>query len=100
MAHSTEKWVMSCKQCSEKLRNDRKKTRLPVKNPNEHITTPENAMQIDLVQELPQYGGQENIVIAMNVYYKNFLPTPHLIKTSKQSPESYLTSRLSTPTYQ
>ena len=48
-------------------RIDRNLTRPPLQKPNEHITAPEDAMQIDLVPELPPSGGYENIVTAMNV---------------------------------
>ena len=39
-----------------------------MRNPNEHITAPENAMQIDLVPELGPSGGYENLVKAMDVF--------------------------------
>ena len=43
-------------------------TRPPLQNPNEYITAPEDAMQIDLVPGLPPSGGYENIVTAMDVF--------------------------------
>ena len=58
---------MSCEQCIRESRIDRSLTRPPLQNPNEHITAPEDAMQIDLVTELPPSGGDENIVTAMDV---------------------------------
>ena len=45
--------------------------RPPPKNPNEHITAPEDAMQIDLVPELPPSGGYENIVTAKDVFSRH-----------------------------
>ena len=42
---------MSCQPCIKKSRIDLKKTHHPLKSPNEHITAPEDAMQIDLVPE-------------------------------------------------
>ena len=59
---------MSCKQCIRESRIDRSLTRPPLQNPNEHITAPEDAMQIDLVPELPPSGGYTNIVTAMDVF--------------------------------
>ena len=44
---------MSCEQCIRESRIDRSLTRPPLQNPNEHINAPEDAMQIDLVPELP-----------------------------------------------
>ena len=59
---------MSCEQCIRESRFDRSLTRPPLQNPNEHNTAPEDAMQIDLVPELPPSGGYENIVTAMDVF--------------------------------
>ena len=59
---------MSCEQCIRESRNDRSLTRLPLQNPNQHNIVPKNAMQIDLVSELPPSGGYENIVTAMDVF--------------------------------
>ena len=39
-----------------------------LQNPNEHITAPEDAMQIDLVPGLPPSGVYENIVTSMDVF--------------------------------
>ena len=68
MAQLIREWLMSCKQCIRESRIDRSLTRPPLQNPNEHITEPEDAMQIDLVPELPPSGGYENIVTAMDVF--------------------------------
>ena len=48
---------MSCEQCIRESGIDRRLTRLPLQNPNEQITAFEDAMQIDLVPELPPSGG-------------------------------------------
>ena len=68
MAQLISEWVMSCEQFTRESRSDRGFTRLPLQNPNEHITAPEDAMQIDLVPDLPPSGGYENIVTAMDVF--------------------------------
>ena len=68
MAQLISEWVMSCEQCIRESRIDRSLTRPPLENPNEQITAPEGAMQIDLVPELPPSGGYENIVTAMDVF--------------------------------
>ena len=49
MAQLIREWVMSCEQCIRESQIDRSLTRPPLQNPNEHITAPEVAMQIDLV---------------------------------------------------
>ena len=67
MAKLTRQWVMSCEQCIRESLIDDRLTRPALQNPNEHITAPEDAMQKDLVPELPPSGGYENIVTAMDV---------------------------------
>ena len=67
---------MSCEQCIKESRNDRSLTRPPVQNPNEHNTAPEDAMQIELVPELPPSGGYENIVTAVVVFSRYLFAYP------------------------
>ena len=76
MAQLIREWVMSCEQCIRESRIDRSLTRPPLQNPNEHITAPEDAMQIDLVPELPPSGGYENIVTAMDVFSRYLFAYP------------------------
>ena len=76
MAQLIREWVMSCEQCIREARIDRSLTRPPLQNPNEHITAPEDAMQIDLVPELPPSGGYENIVTAMDVFSRYLFAYP------------------------
>ena len=76
MAQLIREWVMSCEQCIRESRIDRSLNRPPLQNPNEHITAPEDAMQIDLVPELPPSGGYENIVTAMDVFSRSLFAYP------------------------
>ena len=76
MAQLIREWVMSCEQCIRESRNHRSLTRPPLQNPNEHKTAPEDAMQIDLVPELPPSGGYENIVTAMDVFSRYLFAYP------------------------
>ena len=69
-------WVMSCEQCIRESRIDRSLTRFPLQNPNQHITAPEDAMQIDLVPELSPSGGYENIVTATDVFSRYLFAYP------------------------
>ena len=48
----------------------------PLQNTIEHITAPEDAMQIDLVPGLPPSGGYENIVTAMDVFSRYLFAYP------------------------
>ena len=76
MAQLIREWVMSCEQCIRESRIDPSLTRPPLQNPNEHITAPEDAIQIDLVPELPASGGYENIVTAMDVFSRFLFAYP------------------------
>ena len=68
MAQLIREWVISCEQCIRESRIDRSLPHLPLQNPKEHITAPEDAMQNDLVSELPPSGGYEKIVTAVDVF--------------------------------
>ena len=68
MAQLIKECVMSCEQCIRESRIDPSLNRPSLQNPNEHITAPEDAMQFDLVPQLPPSGGYENIVTAMDVF--------------------------------
>ena len=68
MAQLIREWVLSCEQCLRESRINPRLTRRPLQNPNEYITAPEDAMQIDLVPGLPPSGGYGNIVTAIDVF--------------------------------
>ena len=76
MAQLIRDWVMSCEQRIRESRVDRSLTRPPLQNPNEHITAPDDAMQHDLVPELPPSGGNEDIVTAMDVFSRYLFAYP------------------------
>ena len=84
MAKLIRQWVMSCEKCIRESRLDDRLTRPALQNPNEHITVPEDAMQIDLVPELPSAGGYENIVTALDVFSRYLFAYP----TSNQDAKS------------
>ena len=83
IAQLIRKWVMSCEQCIRESRSDRSLTRPPLQNPNEYITAPEDARQIDLVPELPPSGGYEYIVTAMDVFSRYLFAYPTSNQDSK-----------------
>ena len=76
---------MSCEQCIRQSRIDRSLTRPPLQNPNQHITAPEDGMQIDFVPELPPSGGYENIVTAVDVFSRYLFAYP----TSNQDAKTF-----------
>ena len=76
---------MSCEQCIRESRIDRSLTRFPLQNHNDHITALEDAMQIDLVPDLPPSGGYENIVTAMDVFSRYLFAYPTSNQGAKTS---------------
>ena len=76
MAQLIREWVLSSEQCLRKSRINPQLTRLPLQNPNEYITAPEDAMQFDLVPGLPPSGGYENIVTDIDVFSRYLFAYP------------------------
>ena len=76
MAQLIREWVMLCKQCIRESRIDCSITRLPLLNPNEPITAPDDAIEIHLVPELLPAGGYENIVAAVDVFSRLIFAYP------------------------
>ena len=88
MAQLFREWVMSCEQCISESRIDPSFARPPLQNPNEHLNAPEDAMQIDLVPDLPPSGGYENIVTALDVFSRYLFAYP----TSNQDAKTTATA--------
>ena len=76
VAQLIRKWVLSCEQWLRESRINPRLTHPPLQNPNEYITAPEDAMQIDLVPGLPPSGGYENIVTAIDVFSRYLFAYP------------------------
>ena len=76
MAQLIREWVLSCEQCFRESRINARLTRPPLQNPNEYITAPEDAMQIDLVPGLPIFGVYENIVKDIDVFLRYLFAYP------------------------
>ena len=84
MAKLIREWVLSCGQCFREARINPRLSRPPLQNPNEYNTAPEDVMQIDLVPGLPPSGGYENIVTAIDVFFRYLFAYP----TSNQDPKT------------
>ena len=76
MGQLMREWAMSIEQSIRESKVDDKLTRLAPQNSIEHTTAPEDAMQIDLVPELPTSGGSDNIVTAMDMYSRYLFAYP------------------------
>ena len=91
MAKLIKHWVTSCEQCIRESRVDNRLTRPALQNPSEHNTAPEDAMQINLVPELPPSGCYENIVRAMDLFLKNSFAYPTSCQDAKSIAKSIIT---------
>ena len=67
---------MSCEQCITESRIDHSFTHLPLQNPNEYTTAPEDARQLDLLPELPPSGGYEKDVTVMDIFSRCIFAYP------------------------
>ena len=76
MAQLIREWVLSFEHCLRESRINPRLTLPPLQNPNEYITAPEDAMQIDLVPGLPPSGGYENILTAIDVFSRYLFAYP------------------------
>ena len=76
MAQLISQWVMSCEQCIRESRVNDRLTQPVLQNPSEHNAAPEDAMQIQSVQELLPPGGYENIMAAMYVFSRYYSVCP------------------------
>ena len=76
MAQIIREWVLSCEQCLRESRINPRLTRPPLQNPNEYITAPEDAMQMDLLPGLPPSGDYEKIVTAIDVFSRYLFAYP------------------------
>ena len=100
-AQLIREWVMSCVQCIRESRIDRNLTRPPLQNTNEYMTAPEDAIQFDLVPELPPSGDYGNIVTAMDEFsrYLFAYPTSNQdAKTIAKVPINIMTNHAYLPT--
>ena len=85
-AQLIREWILSSEQCLRESRINPRLTRPPLQNPNEYITAPEDAMQIDLGPGLPPSGGYENIETTIDVFSRYLFAYP----TSNQEPKQSL----------
>ena len=76
MAQLIKEWVLSYGKCLRESPINPQINRPPLQNPNEYITAPEDAMQLDLVPGLPPSGGYENIVTAIDVFSRYLFAYP------------------------
>ena len=68
MAKHVQKWVEGCEQCARDKRVPNATITPELLNLPERDLGPEDAMQIDLLPNLPPSGGYENLLKAIDVF--------------------------------
>ena len=80
-------WVKSCHKCIREKRVDNSLIRPPLQNPNEFITGPEDALQIDIVPGLPPSGVMKISLLLWMFSHDIYLLTQQQAKVQIQLPE-------------
>ena len=76
MAKYVKKWVEGCKQCARDKRVPNATFTPELLNLPEWDLGPEDAMQIDLLPNLPPSGGYENVLTAIDVFSRYLFAYP------------------------
>ena len=76
MAKHVKKWVEGCKQCARDKRVPNATITPELLNLPEWDLGPEDAMQIDLLPNLPPSGGYENVLTAIDVFSRYLFAYP------------------------
>ena len=83
MAKHVKKWVDGCEECARDKRVPNATITPELLNLPEWDLGPEDAMQIDLLPNLPPSGGFENVLTAIDVFSRYF--SPILLRTHRRS---------------
>ena len=76
MAKDVKKWVEGCEQCARDKRVPNATITPELLNLPEWDLGPEDAMQIDLLPNLPPSGGYENVLTAIDVFSRHLFAYP------------------------
>ena len=76
MAKHVKKWVEGCEECARDMRVPNATITPKLLNLPEWDLGPEDAMQIDLLPNLPPSGGFENVLTAIDVFSRYLFVYP------------------------
>ena len=76
MAKHVKKWVEGCEECARDKRVPNATITPELLNLPEWDLGPEDAMQIDLLPNLPPSGGYENVLTAIDVFSRYLFAYP------------------------
>ena len=92
MAQLIRESVMNCEQWNRESRFDHSFPRVPLENPTDNNTAPEDAKQTDMLPELRQSAGYENIVRAMHVFSRYLFAYPTSNQDAKRNAKVMITN--------
>ena len=76
LAKHIRRWVMGCEDCIKNKRIDNSQLKTPLLNCPDWDLGPEDALQMDVLPNLPPSGGYENVITAMDVFSRYLFAYP------------------------
>ena len=92
LAKRIRQWVMRCEDCIKYKRINNSQIRPKMINNTEHVLGPEDILEIDILPNLPNSAGYQNIVTMIDVFHATYSHTQHRMSQRKQSDAALLTS--------
>ena len=76
MAKRIKQWVMQCEDCIKYKRINNSQIRPKMINNTEHVLGPEYILEIDILPNLPNSAGYQNIVTMIDVFSRYLFAYP------------------------
>ena len=83
LAKRIRQWVMQCEDCIKYKRISNSQIRPKMINNTEHVLGPEDILEIDILPNLPNSAGYQNIVTMIDVFSRYLFPYPTQNVTAK-----------------
>ena len=83
LAKRIRQWVMQCEDCIKYKRINNSQIRSKLINATEHVLDPEDILEIDILPNLPNSAGYQNIVTMIDVFSRYLFAYPTQNVTAK-----------------
>ena len=83
LAKKIRQWVMQCEECIKHKRINNSQIRPKMINNTEHVLGPEDILEIDILPNLPNSAGYQNIVTMIDVFSRYLFAYPTQNVTAK-----------------
>ena len=83
LAKKIRQWVMQCEECIKYKRINNSQIRPKMINNTEHVLGPEDILEIDILPNLPNSAGYQNIVTMIDVFSRYLFAYPTQNVTAK-----------------